>query len=249
MNHESHIPLYYQIYEQLREEILSGRLKPGDPLPSETQICNECGVSRMTARMALSQLVNEGLVVRKKGKGTFVAPPKATLREEPFFFFRYTDLMKSLGLAAKVRVIRQEIAKPPPEVREALRLEEEDLVVRIVRLRIADDQVMALETALLPYRFFPNLMELDLNDKSLFQALEENFTVFLAYAIDSVELSTAGPYEAAELGIREGKPIVLNTRIVFSAEDIPIAFIRTIHRGDCFKAVVRCNRKELETFK
>ncbi len=249
VNPESRVPLYYQIYEQLREEILSGRLKPGDPLPSETQICSQCGVSRMTARMALSQLVNEGLVVRRKGKGTFVAPPKATFREEAFFFLRYTDLVKSLGLAAGARVIQQEITRPPPEVKEALRLQEEEQVIRIVRLRLADDQIMALETAFLPCRLFPALIEMDLNDRSLFQVLEDELNASIAYAVDTVELSTAGPYEAAELQSQEGMPIVLNTRIVFSADDRPLAFIRTIHRGDRFRAVVRCSRKDLEALK
>ncbi len=249
VNPESPVPLYYQIYQELRREILSGRLKPGEPLPSEAQICAQCGVSRMTARLALSQLVNEGLVVRKRGKGTFVASPKATFREEAFFFLRYTDLVRFLGFAASSKVLGKSIAEPSDEVREALRLEPEEKVVCIVRLRLIDEQPMALETSFLPSRFFSRLVDMDLTDKSLYQVLEEEFSLAPAYAIDTVELSTAGPYEAKELQIKEGMPIVLSTRVAYSAQDVPLVFTKTIHRGDRFRAVVRCSRKDLEAFK
>ncbi|MGB9723695.1 MAG: GntR family transcriptional regulator [Chloroflexia bacterium] len=241
----SPVPIYYQIREQLRRRILSGELRPGDPLPSEAQICAQCGVSRMTARLALSQLVSEGLVVRRKGRGTFVAPPKATFQEASPFSLSYTDLLERLGLHAGARIRRQEVVPAPPPVAEALRLEVGEAVVCIVRLRSADGQVMSLETSYLPQRLFPTLAELDLADRSLYRVLEEAFSLAPAYAVDTIELSTAGPYEAAELGIPEGMPVVLSTRVTYSEQDIPLVFTQTVHRGDRFRAVVRCNRRQL----
>ncbi len=242
---ESPIPIYYQIREQLRQQILGGGLKPGDPLPSEAQICAQCGVSRMTARLALSQLANEGLVVRRKGRGTFVAPPKATLREASPFSLSYTDLLEHLGLHAGARIRRQEPISAPPPVAEALKLESGEAVVCIVRLRLADGQVMSLETSYLPYRLFPTLAELDLADRSLYQVLEKEFSQPPDYAVDTIELATAGPYEAAELGIPEGTPVVLSTRVTYSEQGLPLVFTQTIHRGDRFRAVVRCDRRHL----
>ncbi len=242
---ESPLPLYYQIREQLRRQILSGELKPGDPLPSEAQISAQCGVSRMTARLALSQLANEGLVVRQKGRGTFVAPPKATFREAFPFPLSYTNLLEHLGLHAGARIRRQEVIPASAPVAEALKLQVGEAVVCIVRLRLADDQVMSLETSYLPQRLFPTLTELDLADRSLYQVLEENFSIAPAYAVDTIELAAAGPYEAAELGIPEGTPVVLSTRITFSEQDIPLVFTQTIHRGDRFRAIIRCDRRYL----
>ncbi len=241
----SPVPFYYQIREQLRRQILDGELKPGDPLPSEAQICARCGVSRMTARLALSQLANEGLVVRRKGRGTFVAPPKATFRQGSPFFLSYTALLEHLGLQAGAQVRRQEVVPAPRQVAERLQLAEGETVVCIVRFRYADGQVMSLETSFLPQRLFPTLAELDLTDRSLYRVLEEEFSRTPAYAVDTIELSTAGPYEAAELHIPEGTPVVLSTRVTYSEDDIPLVFTQTIHRGDRFRAVIRCDRRQL----
>ncbi|MCS7285668.1 MAG: GntR family transcriptional regulator [Anaerolineae bacterium] len=249
VNHNSPIPLYYQIYEQLRREILNGNIRPGELLPSETQICEQCGVSRMTARMALAQLANEGLVVRRKGKGTFVAPPKVTFQDSPFLsIISYTNLMRSLGLSAGAQIRSKEVIPAPSEVREALRLAEGEKVIRIIRLRLANEQPMALETSFLPYRLFPGLVDMDLTGRSLYQVLEEEFSMAPAYAIDTIELSTAGPYEAAELKIRVGTPVVLSVRIAFSSRDVPLVFGRTVHRGDRFRATLRCTREQLCSF-
>lgn len=240
----SPLPIYYQIREQLRQQILSGRLKPGDPLPSEAQICAQCGVSRMTARMALSQLAHEGLVVRRKGKGSFVALPKATLQND-LIPMSYTTLISHLGLQAGAVIRCQDLLPAPPSVAEALQVPEGETVIRIVRVRSADGQVMALETSFLPHRLFPTLTEQDLTDRSLYQVLEQTFSLSPASAVDTIELSTAGPYEAAELGVREGTPVVLSSRIAYSEQGIPLVFTRTLHRGDRFRAVVRCTRRPM----
>lgn len=243
---DSPLPIYYQIREQLRQQILSGHLKPGAPLPSEAQICAQCGVSRMTARMALSQLAHEGLVVRRKGKGTFVAPQKATLPED-FIPMSYTTLIDHLGMRAGATIRSQELLPAPPQVAEALQIPEGETVIRIVRLRHADNQRMALETSFLPHRLFPTLLELDMSDRSLYKVMDQVFSMAPFCAEDTIELSTAGPYEAAELGIPEGTPIVLSTRIGYSEQGVPLIFTRTVHRGDRFRATVHCQRQQLES--
>ncbi len=242
---DSPIPLYYQIREQLRQQILSGLLRPGDLLPSEMQICAECGVSRMTARVALTQLANEGLVVRKRGKGTFVAPPKATFHEIPFSLSSYTEIVGRLGLRAGAQIRRQEVVPAPPPVAEQLRIAVGDPVVRIERIRSAGGEIMSLEVSLYPHSRFPTLAEQHLTDRSIYRVLEELYGVVPAYAIDAIELSVAGPYEARELNVKEGIPVVLCSRVSYSEQDAPIEFTQTIHRGDRFRSVVRCSREQL----
>ena len=241
----SPIPLYYQIYRQLRQRIMSGDLHPGDRLPTEAQICAESGVSRMTARMALTQLVNEGLVVRQRGRGTFVAPPKATFHGFPSSLFSYTEIMGRLGLQAKARIRSQEVIPAPPSVAERLRIPVGSPVVRIIRKRYADTEVMSLEVSHYPHRRFPALAEQDLTDRSIYQVLDELYGTVPAYAEDTIELSVAGPYEAAELGVKEGIPLVLCTRVSYSEQDTPIEFTQTVHRGDRFRSVIRYDRRQL----
>ncbi len=242
---ESPLPLTYQIADQLRRRILEGDLRPGDRLPSESQICAECGVSRMTARAALSQLANEGLVVRRRGKGTFVAPPKATFRAFPDSLLSYTEIVARLGLRAGARVREQGVVPAPPAVAHPLRLSPADPVVRIVRLRCADGEPMALETSYYPHARFPDLAELDLTDRSIYQVLEERYGVVPAYAVDTIELAVAGPYEARELAVQEGIPVVLCSRVAYLDDDTPIETTRTVHRGDRFRSVIRVMREDV----
>ena len=241
----SPIPLYHQIREQLRQQIVSGKLQPGDPLPSETQICTECGVSRMTARMALTQLANEGLVVRQRGRGTFVAPPKATFYGTPFSLSSYTEIMERLGLRAGARIHSQEVVPATPAVAEPLQIAVSEPVVCVARVRYANEEAMSLEVSFFPHSRFPTLVELDLTDRSIYRVLEEAYGVAPVYAIDTIELSVAGPYEARELHIKEGMPVVLNTRVSYMEQEVPIEFTQTTHRGDRFRSVVRCSREQL----
>lgn len=242
---DSPIPLYYQIREQLRQQILSGLLRPGDLLPSEMQICAECGVSRMTARVALTQLANEGLVVRKRGRGTFVAPPKATFHEIPFSLSSYTEIMARLGLRAGAHIRGQEVVPAPPPIAERLQIAVGDPVVRIERIRSAGGEAMSLEVSFYPHSRFPALAEQDLTDRSIYRVLEELYGVVPAYGIDTTELSVAGAYEASELDIKEGMPIVLCSRVSYFEQNVPIQFTQTTHRGDRFRSVVRCSREQL----
>ena len=242
---DSPLPLYYQISEQLRQRILNGDLQPGDLLPSESQISTECGVSRMTARMALMQLANEGLVVRKRGKGTFVALPKATFHAFPSTLASYTEIVARLGLRAGAEVRAQEVVPAPPAAAKALHIPSGTPAVRIVRLRRADGEPMALETSFYPHARFPGLAEMDLTDRSIYQVLQEAYHIAPAYAVDTIELAVAGSYEAGELGVREGIPIVRCTRVSYLEDDTPIEFTQTVHRGDRFRSVIRVTRKDL----
>ncbi len=241
----SPIPIYYQIREQLRQEILSGQLRPGDPLPTEAQICVGCGVSRMTARQALTHLASEGLIVRRRGRGSFVAPPKATFREDFPALLSYTSFVRQLGLRAGARVRRKQLVPASGQVAAQLQAPEGEPLVEIVRIRSVEGEPMSLETSFLPHRLFPTLVHLELTDRSLYRVLEEAFGITPAHALDTTELATAGELEAQELGLRPGVPVVLSTRLTYNAQDLPIVFTQTVHRGDRFRSVVRCARKEL----
>ncbi|MBM3122927.1 MAG: GntR family transcriptional regulator, partial [Chloroflexi bacterium] len=144
---ETPLPLYYQIREQLRARILRGELKPGDLLPGEIQLAAETGVSRMTARQALSQLASEGLVVRQRGRGTFVAAPKTTLTGLESLDLNYTRMMERAGIQASTRILRQENQPASDEAAGQLGLPPGEPVVHLVRLRLAANEILAVETS------------------------------------------------------------------------------------------------------
>jgi len=238
-------PLYYQIREQLRQQILSGALKPGDLLPGETQICSETGVSRMTARAALSQLAFEGLVTRKRGKGSFVAGPKTTFQDIRFPLASYTQMVEQAGLHTKSRIRLQRVLPADPSVVEQLRLAAAERVVHIERLRSVSDEIMSLESSYYPHALFPALAEQDLTDRSIYAVIQELYGVVPATATQTVELSVAGPYEAGLLGIREGTPVALSSRVSYAEDSRPIEYTQVIHRGDRFRSVTHLSRSEI----
>ncbi len=242
----SPIPIYYQIREQLRQLILSGQLNPGDILPTEMEICSECNVSRMTARQALTQLSYEGLVTRQRGRGTFVAAPKATLDSSIFPLMSYTEILGQVGMQAGAVVLAQVVEPASEAVATKLKIALGDLVVRITRKRLMRGETMSLETSHYPHVRCPDLGSIGLENQSIYQLLELHFGATPSYATDTIELSVAGAYEAKELEIYEGLPVVLVTRLSYLADNTPIEFTQTIHRGDRFKSVVHRTQLQLK---
>ncbi len=242
----SPIPIYYQIREQLRQLILSGQLVTGDVLPTEMEICAECGVSRMTARQALTQLSNEGLVTRQRGRGTFVAAPKAALESSLFPLQSYTEILGQVGMHPGAVILTQAVEPASENVANKLKVTAGDRVVRIARKRVVGDETMSLETSFYPFVRCPDLATINLDDQSVYDLLRQRFGIEPNYATDTIELSVAGSYEAGVLSIGEGVPVVLVTRLSYLADDTPIEFTQTIHRGDRFKSVVHRTHLQLK---
>jgi GntR family transcriptional regulator len=242
---DSPLPFYYQIREQLRQQIMSGKLVTGDVLPSEAQICAETGISRMTARQALAQLANEGLVTRQRGRGTFVCAPKATLDSSQFPLQGYTELLGKIGMQAGAKVLAQVVEPATEAVAGQLKIARGEPVVRIARQRLMRDEVMSLETSFYLNSRVPGLVDFDLSDQSIYRLIEERYGLSPSYATDTVELSVAGPYEARELKVGEGVPLVLVTRLSFLADNTPLEFTQAIHRGDRFRSIVFRSRQQL----
>jgi DNA-binding GntR family transcriptional regulator len=238
-------PLYAQIREQLRQQMLSGALKPGDSLPGEAQIAAETGVSRMTARAALAQLAREGLLVRRRGKGSFVAEPKRAFQDLQFPLASYTQMMERAGFRTTSRICQQRVVPAEPPVARQLALSEGEAVIHIERLRSVNDEAMSLESSYYPYSRFPSLAEEDLTDRSIYAVIEARYAIVPSTATQTVELSVAGAYEAARLGILEGTPVALSDRVSCSEDGRPMEYTRVIHRGDRFRSVTHLTRADL----
>ncbi|MFZ5815150.1 MAG: GntR family transcriptional regulator [Bacillota bacterium] len=229
------IPLYYQIKTRLLEQIESGQLKPGDRVPSERELTDRYGVSRMTARQALVELETQGVLVREQGKGTFVATPKF---EQPLALLTsFTEDMRRRGLRAGAQVLSAGLVPAERRAARDLGLAETARVYRLERLRLAGGEPMALETSHLAADRFPGLLELDLENRSLYALLRERYGVELARASQSLEAVPADARLAEILRVREGTPLMLMERLSRDPQDRPVELVRSYYRGDRYRFV------------
>ena len=206
-------PQYRQIEQALRERIAA--LRPGARLPSDAQLCAEFGVSRMTARNAMHRLAEDGLVRREPGRGSFVAKPPAHRRANRLMTF--TQEMRRAGRVPSSRVLTRVIR--PASVAEAtsLRIPPRQPIVHLRRLRLADDEPIALESAVLVEACADAVMGADLTRGSLHETLGRAGFV-LSRGTGTIGAAAASDEEAALLGIRPGDPLLVERRVIVDTD-------------------------------
>ena len=155
IDRQEKVPLYHQISQNIRALIADRKLQSGDAMPSEWNLSELYGVSRLTVRHALDELVREGLLTRRHGVGTFVADPGIT-RITPSKL-SFTHKMRQMGLTPGSQLVSLKVIPAPPNIAAYLSIEEDDPVVELVRIRLADGEPIMLETAYLPQMRFPDL--------------------------------------------------------------------------------------------
>jgi GntR family transcriptional regulator len=159
INRASPLPLYHQLYELLRGEILSGRWQPGDMLPPESELIERYELSRTTVRQVLDMLVNEGLIYRQRGRGSFVAHP--TVEQTLVRIISFTDDMRQRGFESGTEVIASDLVPAPSDIAQRLDIELGEELARIKRLRLADGEPMSVEESFLVHRHCPGILEGD----------------------------------------------------------------------------------------
>jgi GntR family transcriptional regulator len=237
LDRSSAVPLYYQIHQYLLEQIRSGTLQPGQPIPSEQEIATSLGVSRMTARQAVKSLCDKGVAYSRRGLGTFVSRSKQEKTSTELLSF--TEEMQARGCRTTSRVLSFEQVAVEAEVAQALHLGAKANVLRLKRVRSADSVPMSIEESFLPARLFPALLETFDPRKSLYQALAEHYGVRMAAADEMVEAALARAEEAHLLRIDKHSPVFLLTRISYAESGQPVEYVRSTYRGDRWKLVSR----------
>jgi GntR family transcriptional regulator len=232
--------LYQQVKEILQVEIDAGRLQVNDRVSSERELSDRYGMSRMTVRHALTELVNEGVLYRQQGKGTFVARPK--IRQKLMGLTSFTEDMASRGMVPGARVLTVQLVTAPYTARQALGLPEDAKVVRVERLRLADGAPMALEVVHLPEQF-SEVMHQSLEDTSLYALLEQRFGVRVLSATQSIEPAQADAGLARILKTREGALLLLLERITFDERGQPVEFVSSHYRADRYRFIVELQRR------
>lgn len=237
---QSPIPLYYQVEEFLRKWI-SENMKPGDMLPSEEELCEKFQVSRTVIRQALNILVNKGIIERQRGKGTVVSRPKINEYLVSKLTGFYED-MQSQGLKPVTKVLRQELVKADEMLGYYLNLDPEEEVILIQRLRFVNDEPLLVVSTYLPYKLCPDLLKESLEDKSLYDLLENKYGFRFVWGERSIEAMSASKEDAKFLQVKTGSPLILLKSITYIKGDIPIEYYEAKHRADRSKFLTRLFR-------
>jgi GntR family transcriptional regulator len=238
----SPIPYYLQLIQTLKDKIEKGEWKTGDKLPGEFELCETYGVSRTVVRQSLRELELDGIISRKKGKGTFVSGPKIneSLVQTLTGFF---EDMVSRGHTPHSLVLRHDIVPAKTKIAGYLHLEPNDLVHVIERLRSVDDAPIVLVTTYIPHRLCTTLMNHDLNHDSLYSILEKEYNLEISHGTRSVEAVAANERESQLLNIPLGSPLILLNSITYLADGTPLEYYHAVHRGDRSRFVVELVRK------
>jgi GntR family transcriptional regulator len=227
----SNIPYYIQLIELIKAKINRGEWKPGQQILSEPELCEVFQVSRTVVRQALREIELEGLVVRKKGKGTFIAEPKIDEGLVQKLTGFYHDMLER-GLNPVTQVLHQAVVPADKKVAEALQLPPETRVIEMTRLRSVNDEPIVLVTSYLPYALCPQVAEADFSYQSLYDFLERVCGLIIASGRRTIEAVKASDVEAELLQVEECDPLLRLESVSFLPDGTPIEYYHALHRGD-----------------
>ncbi len=231
VDHSSPIPFYIQLRELLETRILGGEWQPGDRLPSEQELCATYDVSRTVVRQTLLEMENKGLIVKRRGKGSFVAKPKIRESLVQKLTGFYQDMVDQ-GLTPRTKVLHHAVEPAKTAVALHLNLEPGTPVFNIERLRFVKDEPIVLVRTYVPYAMCPGLADIDLNNRSLYAALEDEFGIILSHGRRTIEAVISGEREAEYLDIEPGAPLISLKSVSYLHDGTPIEYFHAFHRGD-----------------
>ncbi len=225
------VPKYFRVKEVVRTRIADGTWPPGTLLPAEPHLCEEFGVSRITVRKAIGDLVHEGKVETVQGKGTFVATPKLGQRFVQRAFGIYADL-EQRGLRLITEVLRQEVRPAPSDVAERLGLRAGTPLHILVRLRSVAGEKFLLSTTYIPEALCPGLVHEDLSTGSLYRLLRERYGLKIGRGERSLEAVPATQLEARLLGLALASPLLRLDSVAYLPDGRAFEYSLTLQRGD-----------------
>ncbi|GAA0485152.1 GntR family transcriptional regulator [Salinibacillus aidingensis] len=240
INKNSPIPIYYQLEQEIKTFIESNIYAPGDFLPSERELAEKYEISRMTVRQAINNLVNEGLLYREKGKGTFVAEKK--FEQDLSGLTSFSEEMNNRGLTPSSQLLNFQLMYADRKVAAALNIDSSDLVYEMKRIRFADDEPVALEFTYTPQKRIGELTQEDIH-MSFYEFMENKRQFSIAYGDQSIEASLANEEEIQLLKIDHGDPVLVIQRTTYlEGENTPIEYTKSVYRADKYKFNIRMPR-------
>lgn len=243
INKNTPIPLYFQLQEILQDKLENGIWKPGDRFPSEEELCNQYGLSRTTVRNALHRLELAGMIERSRGKGTVVARPKVREFLLQSVVGSYASAYPQGGRLSTI-VLEAAVVIPPDHVRSALRLNEGQKTIKLVRIRNVDGEPLFWTTAHVPFELCPTFIEEDFQKHSFFEILEIKYGFFVTRSVRTVTTVLATNRETNYLGVEPGSPLNMVESVSFLEDNTPIEYSRSYFRSDRTKFEVVITRSK-----
>jgi GntR family transcriptional regulator len=225
------LPLYELIERNLRDLILSNQLQPGDTVPPEWELAELYGVSRLTVRRALDDLVRQDWLNRRQGVGTFVSRPAVTAISPSQLSF--TQEMLAIGRRPTSRLLERRLVPSNAYVAQRLSLNEGDVLVELTRLRLADNMPILLETVYLSSQRFPGLEDdPDLENGSLYDCLSAHYGVIVARVDNSLKAVLLDEEQASLLNLQPGVPSICSECVAYSPDGEPVEYSRSVAHNE-----------------
>ena len=223
LDKKSSIPLYFQVKELIKEKIKSGEWENNEKIPNELELVKQFNVSRSTIRQAILELVNEGLLIRKKGRGTFVQKLR---HEGNFMTFSYPE-----ELGKKHVPISTGVIEGPLEYLHIFKLYNSKKINEIIRLRYFKEDPAVIERTYLPFYLFPDILDKDMT-KPIYDTIINDYKINIVRHKIYIEPILLNEYDANLLGVHPDQPALKTTKICKTSNDLPIMMTISIFRND-----------------
>lgn len=231
-------PVYIQIHNTIKQEIEAGKWHVGDRIPSERELSIQFNVSRMTLRQAIQTLVDDGILERRVGSGTYVSPKKVT--EQMAGIESFTDIMLSQGRVPSSKTVSYFIKPASVSEAERLKLANEELVLRMERVRYGDRIPICFEVAIIPYKFIQNLSKKEITT-SLYKAVEKEVGRSIGKAEQTITAMLATEQISENLAIKKGSPLLRLRQITYFDSGEPFEYVSTQYVAERFQFYLEKN--------
>ena len=229
LDKNSSVPIYVQLEEYIKKKIKEGVYLPGESLPTERELTELFGVSRMTIRQSITNLVHQGVLYKTHGKGAFVSKE---VIEKKLEIESFSEDMEERGLVPSSKVLYFEKIMPDDEIRQKLQLSDNEQVYFLNRIRLANDEPMAIEYSYLPEKYFPDLMKYNLMKCSLYTLMKKEYHSDFNYMKQNIKAVTISKKESELLLNKSRGFALISLRTIFNGDEIPIEYTKTIYNPD-----------------
>ncbi|MEN6298509.1 MAG: GntR family transcriptional regulator [Anaerolineaceae bacterium] len=234
LEEKSFIPLYYQVEAALKEMIEGVKYSPGDQIPSERELSEMLGVSRMTVRRAVENLIKHGLLERRSTQGTFVRQPEVMRMVGKDFTLGLTQMVLSSGAQPASQLLQFGPMLSTQKIAERLGLMVGEKVIVLRRLRLVNNAPFCIETSYLPEKLIPELKAEDFKSEtsSLYAILRERYDIQATENDETLKISYATADEALHLGMKIGSPVLLMRSVVFDQRGQRIEYVVSVNHPE-----------------
>jgi GntR family transcriptional regulator len=227
------VPLYLQMKNTLETEIREGKYETSERLPSERELCERFGVSRMTARQAIKELERDGLVFSRVGKGTFIN--NGIIDQQLSNLTGFSQDIRNRGARPSSQVLTATLLPATLPLSVILKIMLGAEVVALSRLRLSNGMPLCIETAHIPHHLCPNLLQNDFSQESLYQVFERDYGHRLLRAEQTMEAGLAEPGELELLQMVHPAAVLRIERLTYNQQDVLLEYVTSTYRGDLYK--------------